>query len=151
MSEASFGKALGRLSLLILLGPGLMVAGCGSLSRPIIDTVSAPAPAREFSSLKRFRFVADNAEQSMAFMQTWNADRKRAGRGSIIALAISGGGANGAFGAGILVGWSRSGTQPEFDLVTGVSTGALIAPMAFAGKYWDSRLILGYRSVGASH
>jgi hypothetical protein len=116
----------------------------------MIDTVSAPAPAHEFSSLKRFRFVADNAEQSMAFMQTWNADRKRAGRGSITALAISGGGANGAFGAGVLVGWSRSGTRPEFDLVTGVSTGALIAPMAFAGKYWDSRLIMGYRSMGAS-
>lgn len=150
MSETSFGQALGRLSLLIILAPGLIVAGCGSLSRPVLDTVSVPAPTREFTSLKRFRFVADNAEQSMAFMQIWNADRKRAGRASITALAISGGGANGAFGAGVLVGWSRSGTRPEFDLVTGVSTGALIAPMAFAGKYWDARLILGYRSLGAS-
>lgn len=150
MNERSFVQALGRLSLLIILAPGLMVAGCGSLSRPMIDTVSAPAPPREFSSLKRFRFVADNAEQSMAFMQTWNADRQRVGQASITALAISGGGANGAFGAGVLVGWSRSGNRPEFDLVTGVSTGALIAPMAFAGKYWDSRLVLGYRSAGAA-
>ncbi|WP_442793934.1 hypothetical protein [Pseudomonas sp. SW-3] len=41
------------------------------------------------------------------------------------------------------MGWSRSGTRPDFDLVTGVSTGALIAPLAFAGKYWDPRLIRG--------
>lgn len=128
----------------------LMLCGCGSLSRPMIDTVATPKPTREFSSLKRFRFVADNAEQSMAFMQAWEMDRQKAGLTSVTALAISGGGANGAFGAGVLVGWSRSGTRPEFDLVTGVSTGALIAPLAFAGQYWDARLIQGYRSVGAT-
>jgi len=116
----------------------------------MIDTVATPKPAQEFASLKRFRFVADNAEQSLAFMQAWEADRERSGRKRITALAISGGGANGAFGAGVLVGWSRSGTRPEFDLVTGVSTGALIAPLAFAGKYFDPRLIAGYRSAGAT-
>ncbi|WP_392889468.1 patatin-like phospholipase family protein [Pseudomonas migulae] len=150
MSEKSPGQVVYRALLLILLTAVLVPSGCGSLSRPMIDTVSTPKPAQEFSSLKRFRFVADNAEQSMAFMQAWDADRKKAGRTSITALAISGGGANGAFGAGVLVGWSRSGTRPEFDLVTGVSTGALIAPLAFAGKYWDPRLIQGYRSVGAT-
>ena len=46
-------------------------------------------------------------------------------------LAISGGGSNGAFGAGLLNGWSEAGTRPSFDLVTGISTGALIAPFAF--------------------
>ncbi|MDR9750232.1 patatin-like phospholipase family protein [Pseudomonas sp. SZMC_28357] len=134
----------------LLLAAGLSIGACGSLTRPMIDTVATPQATREFSSLKRFRFVADNAEQSLAFMQAWDADRKRAGRQRITALAISGGGANGAFGAGVLVGWSRSGTRPEFDLVTGVSTGALIAPLAFAGKYFDQRLISGYRSAGAT-
>lgn len=53
-------------------------------------------------------------------------------------LAISGGGANGAFGAGLLVGWSKSGTRPEFTMVTGISTGALTAPFAFLGsEYGD--------------
>jgi len=55
-------------------------------------------------------------------------------------LAISGGGDNGAFGAGLLYGWTEAGTRPEFKLVTGVSTGALIAPFAFLGPAYDERL-----------
>jgi len=56
----------------------------------------------------------------------------------INALSISGGGANGAYGAGILCGWTKAGDRPVFDVVTGVSTGALIAPAAFAGTSYDS-------------
>jgi hypothetical protein len=52
-------------------------------------------------------------------------------------LAVSGGGDNGAFGAGLLNGWSETGTRPEFRMVTGVSTGALIAPFAFLGPQYD--------------
>lgn len=55
-------------------------------------------------------------------------------------LALSGGGAKGAFGAGLLVGWSESGTRPEFHMVTGISTGALIAPFAFMGSEYDDQL-----------
>lgn len=55
-------------------------------------------------------------------------------------LLLSGGGANGAFGAGVLSGWSDRGTRPEFTLVTGVSTGALTAPFAFLGKKYDPLL-----------
>jgi hypothetical protein len=55
-------------------------------------------------------------------------------------LAISGGGANGAFGAGVLCGWTQAGTRPKFKLVTGISTGALIAPFAFAGPEYDEKL-----------
>ena len=55
-------------------------------------------------------------------------------------LAISGGGANGAFGAGLLTGWTRNGTRPEFTAVTGISTGALAAPFAFLGPAWDHQL-----------
>jgi hypothetical protein len=55
-------------------------------------------------------------------------------------LAISGGGENGAFGAGLLCGWSVQGTRPTFDLVTGVSTGALSAPFAFLGPNYDPQL-----------
>jgi predicted acylesterase/phospholipase RssA len=55
-------------------------------------------------------------------------------------LAISGGAEDGAFGAGLLVGWSDTGTRPVFDLVTGVSSGALIAPFAFLGREHDSQL-----------
>lgn len=55
-------------------------------------------------------------------------------------LALSGGGSYGAFGAGILVGWTTSGTRPKFDVVTGVSTGALTAPFAFLGPKYDPAL-----------
>ena len=55
-------------------------------------------------------------------------------------LALSGGGANGAFGAGLMVGWTAAGDRPEFSIVTGVSTGALIAPFAFLGPEQDSML-----------
>ncbi|HXH91425.1 MAG TPA: patatin-like phospholipase family protein [Thermoanaerobaculia bacterium] len=60
--------------------------------------------------------------------------------GMLRALVLSGGGAGGAFGAGALVGLSRRQERPHYDLVTGVSTGALIAPFAFLGSEWDSQL-----------
>ena len=52
-------------------------------------------------------------------------------------LAISGGGAEGAFTAGLLTGWTESGTRPVFQVVSGISTGALIAPFAFLGPEYD--------------
>ena len=52
-------------------------------------------------------------------------------------LALSGGGSNGAFGAGLLVGWTEEGTRPEFRVVAGISTGALSAPFAFIGPEYD--------------
>jgi predicted acylesterase/phospholipase RssA len=52
-------------------------------------------------------------------------------------LALSGGGGDGAYGAGILNGWTRSGRRPEFTIVSGVSTGALLAPFAFLGPRYD--------------
>ena len=52
-------------------------------------------------------------------------------------LGISGGGANGAFAAGLLNGWSASGNRPEFTVVTGISAGSLIAPFAFLGPDYD--------------
>ena len=62
-------------------------------------------------------------------------------------LAVSGGGDKGAFGAGLLNGWTAAGTRPEFKAVTGVSTGALIAPFAFLGSDYDSVLRDTYTSI----
>jgi predicted acylesterase/phospholipase RssA len=55
-------------------------------------------------------------------------------------LALSGGGEHGAFGAGLLNGWSETGRRPNFSIVTGISTGALMAPFAFLGSAYDERL-----------
>ena len=62
-------------------------------------------------------------------------------------LAVSGGGDNGAFGAGLINGWTALGTRPEFKMVTGVSTGALIAPFAFLGPDYDDALRDVYTSM----
>lgn len=61
------------------------------------------------------------------------------GRPIVETLALSGGGADGAFGAGLLAGWTARGDRPEFEIVTGVSAGAIIAPFAFLGPQYDSK------------
>src|SRR5215218_8075909 len=62
-------------------------------------------------------------------------------------LVISGGGSYGAYPAGVLVGWTASGTRPEFDVVTGISTGALIGSFAFLGPSEDCELQRAYTTL----
>jgi predicted patatin/cPLA2 family phospholipase len=79
------------------------------------------------------------ARASLAKEQKWLASQGRA-QGDLPTayfLAISGGGDNGAYGAGLLKGWTAAGNRPEFKGVTGISTGALIAPFAFLGPRYD--------------
>ncbi len=64
-------------------------------------------------------------------------------------LALSGGGEDGAFGAGLLIGWTAAGNRPQFDLVTGISTGALIAPFAFLGPRYDAQLRELFTTISA--
>src|SRR3954451_4283745 len=66
-------------------------------------------------------------------------------------LSLSGGGEDGAFGAGLLCGWSDAGTIPSFKLVTGVSTGAMIAPLAFLGRPYNERLRALFTTIGPEH
>jgi Patatin-like phospholipase len=65
-------------------------------------------------------------------------------------LAISGGGSDGAYGGGVLAGWSESGTRPEFAVVTGVSIGSLVAPFAFLGSRYDEEIRKNFTTVGAA-
>jgi predicted acylesterase/phospholipase RssA len=62
-------------------------------------------------------------------------------------LAISGGGADGAFGGGVLAGWSEAGTRPEFAVVTGASIGALVAPFAFLGPRYDEEIRKNFTTI----
>ena len=77
------------------------------------------------------------------------APQERSGiaRSNLNILALSGGGADGAFGAGLLNGWTASGNRPTFDIVTGVSTGALMASFAFLGPQYDETLTELYTSI----
>lgn len=72
------------------------------------------------------------------------------GKEDVAYLSISGGGDNGAFTAGLLNGWSQTGNRPQFRLVTGISTGALIAPFAFLGRDYDPTLKKLYTSMKPS-
>lgn len=66
-------------------------------------------------------------------------------------LSISGGGSRGAFGAGLLSGWTKRGNRPEFNMVTGISTGALMAPFAFLGSDYDPALKALYTNISAQN
>jgi hypothetical protein len=124
------------------------LAGCAGT----VDRTPVPEPLVEEASidgLRDIRFWGDappaNMKQMLGqkFRQTKRyrpqlvQDEKTA---SFDYLALSGGGSDGAYGAGVIVGWTESGTRPEFDLVTGVSAGALIAPFAFLGPAYDQQL-----------
>jgi predicted acylesterase/phospholipase RssA len=116
----------------MLLGLAAMtLASCSSPEKPraIKRSVLSPDP------LRRFRLFSDSSED------VWQRHMGAAptSRGPNL-LALSGGGEDGAFGAGALIGWSEAGDRPAFDVVTGVSTGALIAPFAFLGSTYDDHL-----------
>jgi hypothetical protein len=89
-------------------------------------------------SLQRFETFTENDFQRR-FQGVYNQPHNY--------LAVSGGGANGAFGAGLLVGWTQTGTRPEFTMVTGISTGALTAPFAFLGSDYDEQLKTVYTTT----
>jgi hypothetical protein len=65
-------------------------------------------------------------------------------------LAISGGGSDGAYGGGVLAGWTESGTRPEFSVVTGSSIGSLIAPFAFLGPRYDEQIKKNFTTIAAA-
>jgi predicted patatin/cPLA2 family phospholipase len=91
---------------------------------------------------KRFR-----DDLILSVRQAREARGSKAGNDERAALVLSGGGSNGAFGAGFLNGWTKTGTRPEFKLVTGISTGALIAPFAFLGPAYDGELERAFTEV----
>ena len=132
--------------LFAILLAALTLAACGSLPR---DTFTATDLAGEApQGMNDIRFNASDANASIRFADA--ARTRRAHQKTFDVLAISGGGSNGAYGAGILVGWTKTGQRPEFDIVTGVSTGALTAPFAFLGPDWDRRLTEAYTSPAAA-
>ncbi|WP_436356260.1 patatin-like phospholipase family protein [Brevundimonas sp. CEF1] len=107
-----------------------------------------PAPPSGLGRIEGFSDIRLSVEQAEASLEA-AADRLSLPRsgwssGRFDMLAISGGAAGGAYGAGALVGLTEAGARPEFALVTGVSTGALIAPFAFLGAAWDERLADAY-------
>ncbi|MBV8031359.1 MAG: patatin-like phospholipase family protein [Betaproteobacteria bacterium] len=125
-----------------------IVCGCTTMSRNEAPPVLGAAPAGFPPEVRTLSLDRRSAWASspgfLAGLRAASID----GRTHI--LALSGGGAGGAFGAGALVGLSDRGERPQFELVTGVSTGALIAPFAFLGPAWDPQLIEAAMTAGAA-
>lgn len=116
------------------------LAACGTLDRPdgplrLSDPAAPISPAQAQASVDAR--VTDFLSDFGDLMNDRHATNL---------LVLSGGGANGAYGGGLLYGWSESGNRPVFDVVTGVSTGALAAPFAFLGSEWDEKLREAYTS-----
>ncbi len=133
-----------RLFAALLL---VALTGCANIAR--LD--APPAPAVEtlpILGIANARFWLDSDPgalvrewREMERRQAAATPRGRNGRAPPAHyLALSGGGDNGAFGAGLMVGWTQSGQRPSFDMVTGISAGALIAPFAFLGPDYDRQL-----------
>jgi Patatin-like phospholipase len=146
----AFRGCLAALLLTTALG------GCASPFRHAAVPVALTEQATVLGGVPNARYFADTQAPEMVQEAYAALARERAQLGLSAAadrlppanfLAISGGGDNGAFGAGLLVGWTERGDRPEFKLVTGVSTGALIAPFAFLGPSYDDVLRHVYTGV----
>lgn len=133
---------------------GLLLAACaGPTVESLRDPVPEPLVTRtSVPGYQRIRYWGDNGDGlSLESIAEIAAQQKASGNTSRERnfLAVSGGGSSGAFGAGVLFGWTASGERPEFSVVTGVSTGSLIAPFAFLGPPYDRYLKEAYTQVSA--
>lgn len=146
-----------RLVPLAILA-AFLAQGCATATRRQAVPLHLETKAVVSGFPEGIRYFPRDATQLLEFEQdmvdSWKRERDdRRSRGQTgplppaAYLAISGGGDNGAFGAGLLAGWTKAGTRPEFKLVTGVSTGALISPFAFLGPAYDEQLKAMYTAV----
>jgi len=120
----------------------VVMSGCASLPRTALSEADQNIAAVEgFSGI---RFWGDGPADEFGLGGSMSRPPMRSGR--ITYLVLSGGGSGGAYGAGVLTGWTAVGTRPTFDVVSGVSTGALIAPFAFLGSSYDPTLTELYTS-----
>jgi len=141
-----------RSRRLLLALVGLVLAACAG---PTVESLRDPVPEPLVSrtavpGYSHIRYWGDDGDGlSPAVLEEIAAQQKAAGLSTTVRnfLAISGGGSNGAFGAGLLTGWTQSGTRPEFTVVTGISTGSLIAPFAYLGPPYDRLLTAAYTGI----
>ncbi len=116
---------------LVVVVFALAIAGCAAAPR--VPYTQAEQAAAIIPGIPDARLWAD--DPTVGTQRRSVVSRVRVEQPTV--LALSGGGADGAFGAGLLTGWSARGTRPKFTIVTGASAGALIAPFAFLGSSYD--------------
>ncbi len=128
-----------RVFLPAAMAASLCVSGCASVEPRVAYTGDESVRA-DVTDLDRVRFYGDGPAFVFERFRREVALQAAARHEPVTVLALSGGGADGAFGAGFLKGLSETRRRPAFTMVTGVSTGALIAPFAFLGSGYDDRL-----------
>ena len=141
LRDVRLGAAARRVAFLGLISSmAFLTGGCATIS-PRNVLPQANAGQIDLEGFHNIRFWGDASARAIETIMTADVPRTQT-RSSPVSnfLAISGGAEDGAFGAGLLVGWSDAGTRPGFDLVTGISSGALIAPFAFLGREHDGQL-----------
>jgi len=152
MPEWSSRGAGASRTLLILLLCGF-ISGCSAISRLAAVPEEQTSEATVYG-IQNARYILDKSRPTQLIAEFQRARERETvaarQRGAANYLAISGGSDNGAFGAGLLVGWSERGDRPTFNAVTGVSTGALTAPFAFLGSAYDQSLTELYTNINAS-
>jgi predicted acylesterase/phospholipase RssA len=148
-SEQERDVALGSFAFLhkVVLAAILSSALSACVALPREDFTQAEQAAATPVGFEHVRW----AEDDPALGASLRAALKPAPDGALNILALSGGGANAAFGAGVITEWTRKGDRPQFQLVTGVSAGAMSAPLAFLGPAWDAQLSGVYQSGKLQH
>jgi hypothetical protein len=154
--QASMYALVHKAALAIMLGATLIVGGCALPHREPALTIAQSHQVLVLG-IPNARFMpSDIAQLQQEFVSAAQREidwRRDAGQTGPLPpaelLAVSGGGDDGAFGAGLLVGWTARGDRPAFKGVTGVSTGALTAPFAFLGPDYDPQLKAVYTETTA--
>ncbi|MBA4190078.1 MAG: patatin [Planctomycetaceae bacterium] len=156
-------RLISKLAICLAIVAGFAIAGCakseGERRKPFARFRPAPGDNRSKEELKSaVGWVDEKAhaagrsiiprEEMLAFANQVRVTRKPAKPSPHKdILVISGGGVYGAYPAGVLYGWTQAGTRPTFDVVTGISTGALVAVFAFLGSSVDAELKQAYTTI----
>jgi predicted acylesterase/phospholipase RssA len=148
------------LPLATLIFLVMIVAGCGTV-RARHPVPPAYQDEARVEGMPDVRGYADAADESMFKSAVESIRQELAAQPgkpagvfltpTVDILALSGGGADGAFGAGLMCGWTEHGDRPSFKLVTGISTGSLIAPFAFLGPKYDAKLKEVYTTISTKN
>lgn len=131
-----------------------VVTACGPIRqhRPVPEELSDTARIPGFDEIRTWGDRTSDAHRD-DFIESVRQQREHTQRTggdppkTVDVLALSGGGEHGAYGVGLLCAWTDRGDRPDFRLVTGISTGALIAPFVFAGPEYDDLLENAYTTI----
>ena len=141
--RSAFGTSCARAVAILFLAS--LLSACSFIQRD--EFTSRQQAVATVPGVRDARAWVDGTDAELrAFMKGSVITSSGSSRSSLDVLAISGGAYDGAFGAGVVNGWTATGARPQFAVVTGVSAGSLIAPFAFLGPKWDDELAKAFTS-----